>query len=104
MTADEFGPTTGAMEATVNGRPYPSADLSELHWSPAEMTAYAAESTFVRAGDVHATLREALLAMRDDLPSAVGLHSGPSKSADIGHIMVKGVHGPGRLVAVVIGA
>ncbi len=41
--------------------------------------------------------------MRDDLPSAIGLHSGPSKSADIGHVMVKGVHGPGRLIAVVLG-
>jgi L-lactate dehydrogenase complex protein LldG len=58
---------------------------------------------FVRVGDVHATFRDALLAVRDDLPSAIGLHSGPSKSADIGHIMVTGVHGPGRLVAVVIG-
>jgi L-lactate dehydrogenase complex protein LldG len=59
---------------------------------------------FVHAPDVHATFRDAIVAMRDDLPSAVGLHSGPSKSADIGHIMVKGVHGPGRLIAVVIGA
>jgi L-lactate dehydrogenase complex protein LldG len=59
---------------------------------------------FVRAGDVRTTFREALVGMRDDLPSAIGLHSGPSKSADIGHIMVKGVHGPGRLVAVVVGA
>jgi L-lactate dehydrogenase complex protein LldG len=58
---------------------------------------------FVRAGDVHAAFRDALRAVRPDLPSAIGLHSGPSKSADIGHIMVKGVHGPGRLVAVVIG-
>lgn len=57
---------------------------------------------FVRAGDVHATFRDALLAVRSDLPSALGLHSGPSKSADIGHVMVKGVHGPGRLVAVVV--
>lgn len=57
---------------------------------------------FVRSADVHATFRDAVLSMRDDLPSAVGLHSGPSKSADIGHVMVKGVHGPGRLVAVVI--
>jgi L-lactate dehydrogenase complex protein LldG len=59
---------------------------------------------FVRATDVHATFRDALREIRDDLPSAVGLHSGPSKSADIGHVMVKGVHGPGRLIAVVIGA
>lgn len=58
---------------------------------------------FVRAEDVFPTLRDALRALKDDLPSAIGLHSGPSKSADIGQIMVKGVHGPGRVVAVVIG-
>jgi L-lactate dehydrogenase complex protein LldG len=58
----------------------------------------------VHASDVHTTFRDAIVAMKGDLPSAVGLHSGPSKSADIGHIMVKGVHGPGRLIAVVIGA
>ena len=57
---------------------------------------------FVPGDDVHATLRDALASMRADLPSAIGLHSGPSKSADIGQIMVKGVHGPGRVVAVVI--
>jgi L-lactate dehydrogenase complex protein LldG len=54
---------------------------------------------WIRAVDVHATLRDALLSLRADLPSAVGLHSGPSKSADIGQILVRGVHGPGRLVA-----
>lgn len=57
----------------------------------------------VRAEAVHATLVDALEAIRDDLPSAVGLHSGPSKSADIGQVMVRGVHGPGDVVAVVIG-
>ena len=56
----------------------------------------------VRTSNVHATLRDAFLTLRSDLPSAVGLHSGPSKSADIGHVMVKGVHGPGRLIALVI--
>lgn len=59
---------------------------------------------FVRAGDVFPTFRDAMLALKEDLPSAIGLHSGPSKSADIGHVMVQGVHGPGRLIAVVIGA
>jgi L-lactate dehydrogenase complex protein LldG len=59
---------------------------------------------FVHVGDVHAMLRDALVQMSADLPSAIGLHSGPSKSADIGQIMVKGVHGPGRVIAVVIGA
>jgi len=37
------------------------------------------------------------------LPSAIALHSGPSKSADIGRIVVTGVHGPGRLVVAVVG-
>jgi L-lactate dehydrogenase complex protein LldG len=59
---------------------------------------------FVHGSDVHVTFRDALSRIRHDLPSAMGLHSGPSKSADIGHIMVKGVHGPGRLIAVVIEA
>jgi len=58
----------------------------------------------VPAGAVFPMLRDALLMLSTDLPSAVGLHSGPSKSADIGQVMVKGVHGPGRVVAVVIGA
>lgn len=56
----------------------------------------------VHRRDVHATLVEALTALQGDLPSAIGLHSGPSKSADIGQVMVRGVHGPGRIVAVVI--
>lgn len=57
---------------------------------------------FVREGDVHGTFRDALRSVRGDLPSALGLHSGPSKSADIAHVMVTGVHGPGRLIAVVV--
>lgn len=57
---------------------------------------------WVRAASVYATLREALLAQQDDLPSALGLHSGPSKSADIGQILVEGVHGPGRVIALII--
>lgn len=58
---------------------------------------------FVRERDIHATLVGAMERLRANLPSAVGLHSGPSKSADIGQIMVRGVHGPGRIVAAVIG-
>lgn len=76
---------------------------------------------WVRATDVHATLGEALEACRaggagrdggsapgaklrgpGGLPAAIGLHSGPSKSADIGQILVKGVHGPGRIVAAIL--
>jgi 2-keto-4-pentenoate hydratase/2-oxohepta-3-ene-1,7-dioic acid hydratase in catechol pathway len=55
VTADEFDPTAGAMRAWVNGTPYSDADLSECHWSIAAMTAYAAEATVVRAGDVCGT-------------------------------------------------
>ncbi len=51
-TADEFDPTGGAMRAWVNDTLYTEADLSECFWSVAEMTAYAAESTRVRAGDL----------------------------------------------------
>lgn len=56
----------------------------------------------VHADDVHATFAEALAELQPDLPSAVGLHSGPSKSADIGQVMVRGVHGPGRVVALIV--
>lgn len=57
---------------------------------------------FVPQEKIYPTLLQALQALRPGLPSAVGLHSGPSKSADIGQIMVKGVHGPGRLVVAVL--
>ena len=58
---------------------------------------------FIREADIYSTLCEALTSLKPELPSALGLHSGPSKSADIGQILVKGVHGPGRVVAVLIG-
>lgn len=50
---------------------------------------------------VFARLEDALLELEAELPAAVGLHSGPSKSADIGRTVVTGVHGPGRCIAVV---
>ena len=56
----------------------------------------------VEAAGIHGTLGEALAAVEQDLSAAIGLHSGPSKSADIGQVMVKGVHGPGRVIAVVL--
>ncbi len=61
-----------------------------------------AHLVFVLQEKIYPTLYEALTALKPDLPSAIGLHSGPSKSADIGQIMVKGVHGPGRLVVAVV--
>jgi L-lactate dehydrogenase complex protein LldG len=58
----------------------------------------------VPADTIRRTLRETLAAIRGDLPSAFGLHSGPSKSADIGQVMVRGVHGPGTVTAVIYGS
>jgi len=55
---------------------------------------------WVPADRIFARLEDALLAMRPELPAGVGLHSGPSRSADIGRTLVTGVHGPGRCIAV----
>jgi len=55
---------------------------------------------WVPAGRVFARLEDALLELEAGLPATVGLHSGPSKSADIGRTVVTGVHGPGRCIAV----
>ncbi len=52
---------------------------------------------------IHARLGDALDSTRQrGLGAAVGLHSGPSKSADIGRTLVTGVHGPGQLVVAVL--
>lgn len=59
---------------------------------------------WIRAQNVRTTLGEALQACREDLPATLALHSGPSKSADIGQILVTGVHGPGRIIAAILGA
>lgn len=58
---------------------------------------------WVPEGRVFARLEDALAelrALRKGLPAGVALHSGPSKSADIGQTVVTGVHGPGRCIAV----
>ena len=55
---------------------------------------------WVPAGRIFARLEDALLQLRPRLPAGAGLHSGPSKSADIGRTVVTGVHGPGRCIAV----
>lgn len=55
---------------------------------------------WVPQGRVWARLEDALEELQNVfLPNAVGLHSGPSKSADIGQTVVTGVHGPGRCIA-----
>jgi len=58
----------------------------------------------VHASSIHPTLVGALSSLRSSLPAALGLHSGPSKSADIGQVLLRGVHGPGRVVALIIEA
>lgn len=56
---------------------------------------------WIPAARIFARLEDALAELQEDLPAAVGLHSGPSKSADIGRTVVTGVHGPGRCIAVI---
>lgn len=48
-------------------------------------------------------LQTALDEVREAGTAALALHSGPSKSADIGRIVVTGVHGPARVIAALIG-
>ena len=57
---------------------------------------------WVPAGRVFGRLGDALPELSKRLPAVAGLHSGPSKSADIGRTIVTGVHGPGRCIAVLI--
>ena len=49
------------------------------------------------------TLEQAMEDVRSDETGALALHSGPSKSADIGRIIVMGVHGPARVIAALVG-
>lgn len=57
---------------------------------------------WVRHSALFATLGEALAASRECGGAALALHSGASKSADIGGVLVRGVHGPGRVVAALV--
>jgi L-lactate dehydrogenase complex protein LldG len=66
-----------------------------------------AHLVWVRERDIADTLGEALTRVRaaaglTGLPAVIGLHSAPSKSADIGRILVVGVHGPGRVIAAIL--
>ncbi len=61
---------------------------------------------WIRERDIAATLSDAMSSIRahhgESLPAAIGLHSAPSKSADIGRVLVVGVHGPGRVIAAIL--
>ncbi len=57
---------------------------------------------WVREADVVATLSEAIEGAPIAETAALALHSGPSKSGDIGGMLVTGVHGPGRVIVGVL--
>ena len=57
----------------------------------------------VHAADVYPDLGAALAALAEDPSSALGIQSGPSASADIGRVLVTGVHGPGHLHVLLLG-
>lgn len=55
----------------------------------------------VRADQIVPDLLDVLAAANPDLPAALTLISGPSKTADIEGILITGVHGPGHVHIVV---
>jgi len=57
----------------------------------------------VRAEQIVGSLADYLATPVDAEPSARVLVTGPSKTADIEGILITGVHGPGRLVIIVVG-
>jgi L-lactate dehydrogenase complex protein LldG len=60
----------------------------------------------VRRTDILPDLLDYVAALRGvagpDLPSAIALITGPSKTADIEGILITGVHGPGRVVILLV--
>ena len=61
----------------------------------------------LRASDVVATMEDAfarIRAARPDLPRAINLISGPSRTGDIEQTIVLGAHGPYRVHILVVGS
>lgn len=58
---------------------------------------------WVPADRLVARLEDALAAVEPRDGESLAIHSGPSKSADIGRIVVTGVHGPARVIAALVG-
>ena len=60
----------------------------------------------VRASDILPDLLDYLPRWRGtspaEMPSAQALITGPSKTADIEGVLIKGVHGPGQVIALLI--
>jgi L-lactate dehydrogenase complex protein LldG len=86
--ADAIAETGSLLVTSREGRRLQLLPPTHLVWVPADRV-------------VH-RLEEALTEARPETGRVWALHSGPSKSADIGRIVVTGVHGPGRVVAAVV--
>ncbi|GIP35261.1 LUD domain-containing protein [Paenibacillus sp. J2TS4] len=60
-----------------------------------------ADQLVSRMGEAFAGIREAYPGMKD-LPSSINLITGPSRSADIENDLTIGIHGPGKVCAVIL--
>ena len=59
--------------------------------------------TELREADILPGLAELFAALGPDLPSALAIVTGPSRSADIEQTLTIGVHGPGEVHIVLVG-
>ena len=60
--------------------------------------------TVVRENTIVSGLEELFERLGPDLPSSVAIVTGPSRSADIEQKLAVGVHGPGEVHVVIVGA